>query len=566
MKNASNQYPRPQMIRGSYLLLDGEWECNGETVTVPYPPQSPASGFESDPGDTIIYKKCFTLPEDFKQEKVLLHFGAVDQIAEVTLNGVYLGEHRGGYLPFCFDITEAVKREGENELFVLATDTLSADLPYGKQRKKRGGMWYTPVSGIWGSVWIEDVPEHYIREIILEPDLKGVTISVEQSEGAKEGFLAEFPLDEKEEKVLTVFFDKNKGRLNFDDIAGEKVEPEFWTPDNPKLYRLFIRTEEDRVQTYFALREISIREAGGRKRVFLNGKPIFLHGLLDQGYFPEGIYTPKDFLEYERDVERAKDLGFNCLRKHIKIEPEHFYYACDRLGMLVIQDMVNSGVYSFFFDTFLPNFIFWRKTDRGKTNVDIHRKRIFIEHMVETMKTLRNHPCIIAYTIFNEGWGQFESDRLYGIAKETDPTRLIDSTSGWFAQHLSDFDSKHIYFHVIPLHPKKKRAMLLSECGGYTLEVKGHLFSRIKGIFGYGKCHDEEELTDAILHMYEVMVLPAIKGGLCGCIYTQLTDVEDELNGLYTYDRAVRKVLPAPMKALSKKIRYALSLAVGEEE
>ncbi len=564
MRTVDINYPRPQMVRDAYLLLNGEWEMNGGTIKVPYPPQSPASGYGADPGDTLLYKKIFTLPETFIQKRVLLHFGAVDQIAQVYLNGTYLGEHRGGYLPFSFDITETMRRSGDNELVVRATDTLSADLPYGKQRKKRGGMWYTPVSGIWGSVWIENVPEHYLKHITLLPDLSGVFVSVEKSEGSEAGFTAELFPDQDGSCSFSIEFKENKGRINFDNIAGETVEPELWSPDHPRLYDLRIRAEEDTVETYFALREISIREAGGRKRVFLNGKPLFLHGLLDQGYFPEGIYTPGDFHEYERDVRRAKDLGFNCLRKHIKIEPEQFYYACDRLGMLVIQDMVNSGVYSFFFDTFLPNFIFWMISDRGRKNVDIHRKRIFIEHMIETMETLRNHPCIVAYTIFNEGWGQFESDRLYGIAKETDPTRLIDSTSGWFAQKLSDFDSKHIYFHAIPLHPGKKRPMLLSECGGYSLEVKDHLFSKIRGLFGYGKCHDEEELTDAILHMYEVMVLPAIRDGLCGCIYTQLTDVEDEINGIYTYDRAVRKVQPDRMRALAKKIQYAVTLAVKD--
>lgn len=547
-------YPRPQLFRPKWRSLDGEWEMNGEKITVPFPPQSPASGYAKDPGDSLHYKKRFFVPADFTEERVMLHFSAVDQIADVRLNGAGLGEHRGGYLPFSFDITDLVRRDEENLLEVFATDKLSLDLPYGKQRKKRGGMWYTPVSGIWGSVWLENVPASYIEKLTLTPDLSGVdvTLTVAGEDAAKENFRVEVCLDDVADRWESFSFEGLSGRI-------EMENPELWTPEHPRLYSIRIFYGEDIVESYFALRTIAIKEIAGVNRVCLNGVPIFLHGLLDQGYFSDGIYTPGDPDEYERDVLRAKELGFNTLRKHIKIEPERFYYACDRLGMLVIQDMVNSGVYRFFFDTFLPNFIFWIKSDAKHPDVDIHRKKIFIEHTIETITALHNHPCIIAYTIFNEGWGQFEADRLYKIAKETDATRLVDSTSGWFAQHLSDFDSKHIYFHNIRLHPKK-RPMLLSECGGFSLEVKDHLFSHIGGIFGYGKCHDEEELTEAIERLYDVMVFPAIPEGLCGCIYTQLSDVEDEINGLYTYDRKVCKVLKPRMKSLGRKIRYATSL------
>ncbi len=552
-------YPRPQLVRDRWMSLDGEWEMNGEKIIVPFSPQSKSSQYEKDPGDTLVYRTSFLLPETFDQPVVLLHFGAVDQIAEVFLNGEKIGEHHGGYLPFSFDVTKKIRRSEENELVVRATDTLSADLPYGKQRKKRGGMWYTPVSGIWSSVWLENVPMQYLTRIVLTPDLSGVNAElIWNTPEAKEKITVRICVDEAQLHWETHTFRENKFRINISN-------PLHWTPEHPFLYQMELTAGEDRIQSYFALRTIGIEEIRGVNRVCLNGKPVFLHGLLDQGYFADGIYTPGDWAEYERDVLRAKELGFNMLRKHIKIEPEQFYYACDKLGMLVIQDMVNNGVYSFFYDTFLPNFIFWMRSDKKHPEIDIHRKRIFISHMIETMEVLHNHPCIVAYTIFNEGWGQFEADRLYGIAKNTDDTRLIDSTSGWFAQHLSDFDSKHIYFHSIPLHPKK-RPMLLSECGGFSLEVEGHLFSHIKNIFGYGKCHDEEELTDAILHMYDVMVLPAIRAGLCGCVYTQLSDVEDEINGIYTYDRKVQKVIPDRMRALSKKIYYALSVAVEPDE
>ncbi len=560
-------YPRPQMKRDHFLLLDGEWKLNNESIRVPFPPQSKASNYHGEVGSTLEYELRFRLPKEFSLPRFLLHFGAVDQIAEVWLNDHFLGEHKGGYLPFFFDVTEEILPQEENVLRVKATDTLSSDLPYGKQRKKRGGMWYTPVSGIWGSVWLENVPTQAIESIKIVPDLQGIDVEVKLPEGATPGFTANIWLDPKKRHGVKVKYKENKARINFkelltgsfsDDFRDEHGVSLLWTPENPRLFPMEITTEEDKVETYFALRTISIEKIDGVSRVCLNGKPIFLHGLLDQGYFTDGIYRPSDIGEYERDVLRAKELGFNCIRKHIKIEPEEFYYACDRHGILVIQDMVNSGVYSFFFDTFLPNFIFWMKSDKKRPDIDIHRKQFFIDHMVETMEMLHNHPCIVAYTIFNEGWGQFESDRLYGIAKEKDPTRLIDSTSGWFAQKLSDFDSKHIYFHAIRLKPRK-RPMLLSETGGFSMEVEGHVFSHKGKIFGYGRCHDTEELTDAVQHLYEKMVIPAIPKGLCGCIYTQLTDVEDEVNGLYTYDREVLKVDRGRLRALGKWLKELIN-------
>ncbi len=501
-------YPRPQMKRAQWQSLDGEWLINGQPGLVP--------SCRSE--EHLIYEKKFVYTK--LSDRVLLHFGAADQIAKVYLNGAFLGEHIGGYLPFTFDITEHLAEE--NILRVEVTDTLDHTYPYGKQRKDRGGMWYTPVSGLWKSVWLESVPETYISNVKITPDLTGANleISVTSPDGVKT----------ESERI---------------DVAS----PELWTPDNPKLYTHTLRRGEDEVEIYFALRTVEIREINGVNRVCLNGEPIFLHGVLDQGYFEDGIFTPGDISEYEKDVLRMKELGINLIRKHIKIEPEEFYYACDRLGMLVMQDMVNSGDYSFFRDTALGTVGLrisdtCKKTDR--------RMDFFIAHSVETVSTLYNHPSIIAYTIFNEGWGQFNSDLIYDRLKALDPTRLYDSTSGWFAQRKSDFDSEHIYFRLKKLKPKT-RPLFVTECGGYSYNLNGQ-----NKTYGYGKCASVDELTDRIEKLYEKMIIPAIPSGCCGCIYTQLSDVEDEINGLYSYDRKTCKVDKKRMRDIAALLQRSM--------
>ena len=526
-------HPRPQLRRESWSSLDGVWSLNGRPIRVPFPPQAPLSGYDGPIGDTLEYETAFTVPAALAGGRLLLHFGAVDQVAEVSLNGAALGRHEGGYLPFTFDITDTV-RDGENTLTVKAVDTLSHDYPYGKQTKKPGGMWYTPVSGIWQTVWLERVPERYIRSLTITPDLTGADIAVE----GVESFTV--LVDGKEHH-----FDGNAGRIDL-------PEPHLWTPDDPHLYPITVTSGEDRVESYFALRTVSVEEKGGVSRVCLNGQPIFLQGVLDQGYFPGGLFLPADPAEYARDILRMKELGYNLLRKHIKVEPEYFYYACDRLGMLVMQDMVNSGNYSFLRDTALPTLGVKRlRDDRG--NMDA-RKAFFLRHMEDTARRLYNHPCVVAWTIFNEGWGQFDADKAYDRLKALDPTRLIDAASGWFAQERSDFDSEHIYFKLRTLSPGR-RPLLVSECGGYTLTL-GEDDGRRK--YGYGKCRDSGALTERILTMYREMILPAIPAGLCGCIYTQLSDIEGEINGLYTYDRQQCKVDPAPLAEMARQLQAAV--------
>ena len=536
-------YPRPQLRRSSYITLNGEWTLEGQKIQVPFAPQSRLSGYKGEVGEHLTYIRKFAYAPDFhwvENGRVILHFGAVDEVCEVYVNDTYIGKHEGGYLHFSFDITDALIKDACNILRVEVTDTLSRVYPYGKQCKKRGGMWYTPISGIWQSVWMEVVPEQYIEEIKLTPSMTDIEISVK---GNINGFKA-IVLDEGK-IVAEQDFTKNSGKVVI-------PNPILWDTENPHLYDLKIEAGEDKIDSYFALRTVEIKKVDGINRVCLNNKPIFMHGLLDQGYYDDGIYLPEDEEEFTRDILRMKELGFNMLRKHIKIEPEKFYYECDRLGMLVLQDMVNNGGYSYIFDTVLPTFGFKKRNDCKGRYQDAECKKVFEWHMKDTIHDLYNHPCIIGYTIFNEGWGQFESDRMYDIAKSLDSTRFYDATSGWFAQKKSDLDSEHIYFRAEELHAKE-RPMFLSECGGFSYAVEGHMFNTEK-TYGYGACKSSEELTDRIVNMYNVMVIPGIKGGVCGCVYTQVSDVEDEINGMYTYDRKVCKVNKEKMQALAARI------------
>lgn len=525
------EYPRPQMVREGWQCLNGTWRFGTdpemkEEILVPFCPESLLSGIRRDlkKEKDFFYERRFTLELPREGRRILLHFGAVDQIAEVWLNGEKAGRHIGGYLPFTLDITDRLT-EGENVLRVEVRDALSHQIPWGKQKKKRGGMWYTPVSGIWQTVWLESVPRNYIRALRISNGPNWVRVRVD---GMKEGRLT---LEDSGES-----FPIEDGSVRF-----TVNDPDLWSPEHPRLYYFTVRCGEDEVRSYFALRELSVRMVKGVLRLCLNGKPYFFHGLLDQGYYSDGIYTPAVPELYTEDILAMKFLGFNTLRKHIKIEPERFYYDCDRLGMIVFQDMVNVGDYHFLRDSGLPRFRITKLSDQHM-NPDQKARRNFLLSMKETVKHLYNHPCICYWTIFNEGWGQFCADKAYEVLLKLDPSRFIDATSGWFKQERSDVESQHIYFYPLSLG-ETARPQMLSEFGGFVWKDPEHS-ANPRDTYGYRVYGTREEMVAALREIYLEEVLPLAKEGLCGSIYTQVSDVEDETNGLLTYDRRLQKISP----------------------
>ena len=328
------------------------------------------------------------------------------------------------------------------------------------------------------------------------------------------------------------------------------------SPEDPDLYDFTIVTETDRVESYFALRTIESKTIHGIPRLCLNGKPYFFHGLLDQGYWPDGIFTPAKPECYAKDILEMKRLGFNTLRKHIKVEPEEFYYQCDKLGMVVFQDMVNNGDYNFLRDTAMPT-VGIQKLRDTHMHQDENTRKVFLETMEATVKQLKNHPCILYWTIFNEGWGQFGSEAVYEQLKKLDSSRIIDATSGWFRQNKTDVDSRHIYFTPWSTLKVSDKPLVLSEFGGYAYPVKEHLFNT-GNAYGYKACKSEAHFRESVDKLYREKVIPAAKKGLCVAIITQVSDVEDEINGFLTYDRKVNKADPARMQAIAQELKKAI--------
>ncbi len=551
-KTPWNVYPRPQLKRESFLCLNGEWDFevskNGEVpdvfskkITVPFSPETLLSGVNEvfDEDCYLWYKRQLDIPKEFKKDRVILHFGASDNKTSVYVNGVEVVSHKGGYDPFFCDITGVLKDKDENVLVVRVKDILSDHVfPYGKQCRKRGGMWYTPTSGIWQTVWLESVPETYVKELDVETNGDVVRITAKGIDRARVTLFTE-----KEDRL----FEMKKGVCEFT-VSDKKM----WSPEEPYLYYFSVETDNDRIESYFAFRTLEIKNVEGYERLCLNGRPYFFHGLLDQGYWSDGGLTPPAPECYEKDIMSMKSLGFNMLRKHIKIEPLQFYYDCDRLGMVVFQDMINNGKYSFIRDTALPTIGFRHLEDKGfHKNKEVRRE--FVRYMKRTVELLKHFPSICYWTIFNEGWGQFCGTEMYHKLKEIDSTRFIDTASGWFSKVESDVSSKHVYFKKIKLEAGNK-PLVLSEFGGYSYRVDGHIFN-IEKEYGYGKYKDRKEFVGALCNLYKNEVIPLAKNGLCASVYTQVSDVEDETNGLFTFDRRVLKVQPNEFLPISEELR-----------
>jgi len=542
-------YPRPQFKRESYVNLNGWWDFTvsasaqlpahyDRQILVPYCPESLLSGIHTHfpEGSSLFYRRHLPIKKPKNGNRVLLHFGAVDQYAEIYVNQKAVCSHVGGYDAFSCDITDFLQEE--NELAVRVTDDLrSYVLPYGKQTLKRGGMWYTPVSGIWQTVWLEEVPQSYITGLDIQTDLNRAVITVTPG------------------LCGTVLFEGQSIPLQDGKAVLKPREIQCWSPENPHLYTFTVEAGADRVESYFALRTLSVKTVNGIPRLCLNEKPYFFHGLLDQGYYSDGLFTPASEENFEKDILQMKALGFNTLRKHIKVEPEQFYYLCDKLGMVVFQDMVNNGRYSFLRDTALPTIGLQRRSDR-RLHRDPESRKAFLQGMEKTVQQLKNHPCVCYWTIFNEGWGQFDSDRVCRHLRALDSSRIIDTTSGWFRGKNTDVESLHIYFGSWKKLKSKDRPLVLSEFGGYCYAVEQHLFNPQKS-YGYKACKTQEDFCRDLEKLYTERIIPAARKGLCAAIYTQVSDVEDEINGLLTYDRRVCKVQPEPMLKIAAALREA---------
>ena len=536
------------MKRDSYMSLCGEWEYSVNEyvntplgkIKVPFPPESRISGIERDlrKSEEFVYRKKFTLPPEMLGKRIIFHFGAIDQHAFLHINNsernsfVDAKVERETNLPYEVDITNYLQ-EGENIIEVEGVDWLDRNHGYGKQRRDRGGMWYTPISGIWQAVWLEAVPENYIRNIKMTPTLDSVKFKIDGGEN---------------EKVITLV--GKQYRFEGEEFELKVDDPHLWTPEDPYLYEFTLESGEDKIESYFALRTVGTAKIGDKTYITLNEKPYFFHGLLDQGYYSDGIYTPATPEGYRYDILKMKELGFNMLRKHIKVEPELFYYYCDKYGMIVFQDMVNSGKYNFLIDTALPTVGMRRGITHKASDL---RRASFKRETEKTIDTLYNHPSVCYYTIFNEGWGQFDADENYRRLKALDPTRIWDATSGWFTEKESDVTSEPIYFKKLDLKNDPDRPLVLSEFGGYSCKIEDHSFN-LDNTYGYRFFTDVDKFGEALKSLYFDEVIPMIDRGLCATVYTQVSDVEDETNGLVTYDRQVVKIKKEDMLDISKAI------------
>ena len=547
------EYPRPQLERKeNWMVLNGLWDLivlskeneviKEGKILVPFSPEAERSGFNhiTAPDETLIYTTHISLPFSFDKEKerIFLHFGAIDYEAKVYVDGEEVGDHKGGYLPFSIEIERT-----EFDLEVRVTDPSDTkEQERGKQKIKRGGIWYTPQSGIWQTVWVEKTPKEYIKSIKITPDLNGFSIIVD-----KEG---------DGECTLTLN-DKSYSLSGSGETRIDISSPHLWSPEDPYLYYFSLSFSSDTVYSYVGLRTFRVGEdEKGVKRLMLNDRPYFHHGLLDQGYWDGGLYTPLSDESMVDDIKLIKSMGFNTLRKHIKVEPLRWYWHCDRLGVLVWQDMVSGGGKYLFGVISAPLILGSHLKDNHYSLLrrkDKEMRDEFENNLYRMIDHLYNVTSIAMWVPFNEAWGQFDSVRIGRKVEEIDRTRTVDYASGWLDQGEGSFKSLHVYFRPYKFKPdKKKRCVILTEFGGYGREIKGHRYG--DDTFQYKGFNSEKELTDAVIEMYRRDIIPAKKLGLSAAIYTQLSDVEDELNGLITYDRKVIKMDKERILKLSREL------------
>jgi len=568
-ENVLKEYPRPGLVRDSYFNLNGEWEyCICEkretdrydgNILVPFSPESMLSGVGKvlKPDQYLHYRVKFTIPDGFIKSKVLLHFGAVDQECEVYMNGAFVGKHVGGYLPFSFDITEYLNEE--NDLRVIVTDqTELAPHARGKQKlHNNSGMsslFYTPQSGIWKTVWLESVADVYVEQIKITPLYDEAAVKVRVFSKGADSDNVTIKILEQDAVKISVNAKSNQ------DVLIPVKDFRAWSPESPFLYDLEIALREDRVRSYFGMRKFSVgKDSKGILRFFLNNKPFFFNGVLDQGYWPDGLMTAPsdDALIY--DILKLKEYGFNTIRKHIKIEPERFYYHCDRLGMVVWQDMPNGGGdYNMVFVTYLPNglgnFARGIKDHHYKwfKREDEEGRKQYYKDLQGMIRLLYNYPSIAVWVPFNEGWGQFDARKVSEKVKKWDPTRLVNEACGWFDQKGGDMYSIHNYLRKLKVSPKSDRVVALTEYGGYAFPVEGHLACEKK--FGYQKYATTDALTDNYKRLWNEEIYPNLSRGLSSAIYTQTSDIEEEVNGIMTYDREVDKLSVNTVYDLNQKL------------
>ena len=542
-----SEYPRPQFKRDSYICLNGIWEYairkeetipesfDGE-ILVPYSPEVEKSGVNKVvmPDDYLFYRLRYEIPKEFIKDKVILHFGAVDQIAEVFINGQFAIKHIGGFLPFSVDIKPFLK-DNNVEIILRVVDTTNASYhSSGKQSLNPGGIWYKPQSGIYMPVWMESVSNDYIESLKITPDIDKKLVKISFKSANKSAKL------HLNGKIYDVEADK-ENVIEIDDMR-------LWSPENPYLYNFKITNDVDEVESYFAMRKVSLVKNDKNQLVIaLNNQPYFMKGVLDQGYYQDGLLTPNSDEDYINDIKLIKSLGFNVSRKHIKIESLRWYYHCDRLGLLVWQDFVNGCTKYDFWLNQVPLFVrykisdhrykkFFRENEEGKKEA--------YQEFLDTIDLLYNSPCIVLWTIFNEAWGQFDAKEIYEKLKQVDPTRLYDHASGWHDQGSSDVKSMHIYKWKVKVPSKRKiknRAFVCSECGAYILDKRLKEAKKKEG-FIYLLFNNKEDFQKEYERFIKEEIIPAKKNGMSAFIYTQASDVEEEMNGFVSYDRKEIKV------------------------